>query len=307
MELNLLYTFIILSSLGFLYRRFMAKIDYMSMKKDNRFLKEFIETNYSGDFKNNKPIAWIYLPFEKNAMKWQSFYSRNTLDINNTLLKELIYKNTTILSTHFNVLIVDDTSFKYLLDENITDLETVGQPLKDKIVDLYMLKLIKNYGGLRVPNHFAIQDPDELFNLIQQTTRENILCFKRPFNNTFIYDIQFVGSLFNNNTTVEHIINLQSSLISGDSVDESNFITSSIPHLVSKNILDYDITKTGVFDINNEILAVEDFMSHSKPIQLYPNVFMVYLPIEYITKRTNYNWITYEASSYPIQINKYLQ
>lgn len=306
MKLNLFYTFIILSALGFLYRRFMDKFDYLSMKKDNKYLKEFLETHYGGEFNSKKPIAWIYLPFETNAMNWDSFYSRNNKNINNTLLREIINKNTKELKSHFNVLIIDDNSFKYLLDETVTDLETIGNPLKTKIIDLYILKLIRKYGGLRVPNYFAVQNSQELFDLLTNTNKENILCFKKPMNNTLIYDIEFVGSLFNNNKVIEKLEHLQSMLISGDATDESNFKTTSIIELVSNNVIEYDIKHSGVYDINENLLAVEDFMSETKLIKYPHSTFMVFIPIEQLSKRTHYNWITYLDSSHSTQLSRFL-
>jgi len=307
MNLNLFYTFITLTSLGFLYRRFMDKHDYMSMKKDIKYLKQFLDNNYDGDYNIKKPIAWIYLPFTKNSMVWESFYSRSTTNINNTILNEIINKNTNVLKDKFNVLLIDDDSFKYLLDTNIPDLKTIGDPLRTKIIDLCFLKLIHNYGGVRIPNHFAIQNAEHLYDIINKTTQTDILCFKKPFNRTLIYDIQFLGTLFNNNTTIKQLIDYQNSLISGDNVDESNFLATSIPHLVEKNIIEYDIKKSGVINTENEFIRVEDFMSETQPIKLYNNTFMIYIPIEELSKRTKYNWITYASSSYPNQIYKFLQ
>lgn len=306
MKLNLFYTFIILSTLGFLYRRFMDKFNYMSMKKDNKYLKEFLENNYGGEFNNGKPIAWLYMPFEKNAMNWSSFYSRNTKNINNTLVKEVLHKNTSTLRGHFNVLLIDNNSFKHLLDDNVVDLETIGDPLREKIINLYIIKLIRNYGGIHIPNHFAIQTPQELFDLLQQTSKETIIAFKKPFNDTLVYDTAFIGSAFNNNKAIEELEHLQTSLISNDVVDESNFKATSILHLMENKIIGYDIKRSGVFDADDELLTVEDFMSQTKPIQLNNGTFMVYLPIEQLSKRTHYNWITYVASSYSNQISRFL-
>jgi hypothetical protein len=306
MELNLFYTFLLLSVLGFFYRRFTDKFDYLTMKKDNAFLKTYLETHYGGEFNTKKPIAWIYLPFETNSMKWDSFYSRNNTDINNTLVRELINKNTKTLRTHFNVLLIDDSSFKYLLDDTVADLKTIGSPLKDKLVDLYFIKLIKNYGGVRIPNHFAIQNPIKLYDMLHLTDKEHIVCFKKPFNHTLVYDTQFIGSLFNNNKTIERLEHLQTVLISNDSVDESNFKDTSIPHLVSDNIIQYDVSLSGIYDSDENILHVEDFMSETKPIKMKDNTFMVFLPIENLSKRTHYNWITYVSSSHSNQISKFL-
>lgn len=305
MELNLFYTFLVLTVLGFLYRRFMDKYDYMAIKKDSKYLKEFLESNYGGEFNSKKPIAWIYLPFETNAMNWDSFYSRNNTDINNTLLKEVINKNTKTLKSHFNVLLIDDASFKYLLDD-VADLSVIGSPLKEKLVDLYFIRLIKNYGGLRVPNHFAIQNVMPLYDLLHLTNKDTMVCFKKVFNHTLVYDTQFVGSLFNNNKAIERLEHLQSALVSNDTVDESNFKDTSVAHLVEDAIVHYDIDQSGVYDVNKTILHVEDFMSETKPIKMTHGTFMVYLPIDNLSKRTHYNWITYVASSYPNQISKFL-
>lgn len=265
-------------------------------------MKEFLETHtvVNSILKNQSSGC------ERNAIKWTSFHSRNTNDSNNTLMRELLNKNTSELKEYFNVLLLDNDSFGYLLD-NVADLDIIGNPVKDKLVDLYILKLIQTYGGIRVPNHFAIQDPLKLFDLLNKTSRDEIeiLCFKRPFNDSLIYDVQFVGSLFNNNTTIERLANLQASLVSNDSTDESNFKTTSIPQLVCEKIINYDIDASGISNIDGNIITIDDFMSMTKPIKMQSNTFMVYLPIEELSKRTHYNWVTYVDSSFPTQINKF--
>ena len=284
----------------------MDKHDYMSMKKDIKYLKGFLNNHYDGEYNINKPIAWIYLPFETNSMVWDSFYSRNTKHLNNTLLREIVNKNTSILKDKFNVLLIDDDSFKHILDDKLPDLKAIGAPLKDKLVDLYVLQLIETYGGIRIPNHFAIQDDTQLYNMLYKTTEDTVVCFRKPHSDTLIYDIQFIGSLFNNNKTIKKLIQYQQLLIGDDTGDASNFVSTSLPSLVSNNILDYDITESGVKDINNHILTVEDFMSETKNIEFPPNTFMIYLPLQHLSKRTHYNWITYIASSYPNQISRFL-
>lgn len=298
LKLNLLYTFIVLSALGFLYRRFMDKHSYENAKKDMKYLKEFLDNHYDGEYNVQKPIAWMYLPFEKNSRKWSSFYSRNNTNINNTVLQEVIKHNTENLKKHFNVLLIDDTSFKYLLDtiQPTDNLKTLANPLKAKLIDLYFLQLIENYGGIRIPNHFLVKQPKTLFDLMNQTTKDTIVCFKKPHTNVFIYDIEFVGSLFHHNTTIQKLAEYQQRLVYGDATNESNFKATSLPHLVEQNIVNYDLNASGVMDANGKILEVEDLMSESKRIVMPSNSFMYYIPVEQLSKRNHYNWITYVAS-----------
>lgn len=297
-KLNLLYTFIVLSALGFLYRRFIDKHNYAIIKKDKKYLKEFLDNHYDGEYNMQKPVAWIYLPFERNSQKWTSFYSRSNTNINNTVLQAVIKHNTEKLREHFNVLLIDDSSFKYLLDTVVDgeNLKTLGNPLKSKIIDLYFLQLIENYGGIRIPNHFIVKQPNTLFNMMNETTKNDIVCFKKPHANVFIYDTEFVGSLFHHNEIIQKLIYFQQMLINGDSTHESNFKATSVPHLVEENIVKYDLSASGVMDTNGRILEVEDLMSESKRITMPSNSFMYYIPLDQLSKRNHYNWITYIAS-----------
>ena len=82
--LNNVSLFIVVISVGFLYRRFIDKIEMEQEVSDlylinNELLK-----------KSTKPIMWITVPRIKNARKWASFYSRtsNNLNINHFVLLE---------------------------------------------------------------------------------------------------------------------------------------------------------------------------------------------------------------------------
>ena len=79
---------------------------------------------------SNKPLLWIHVDYKQNARNWLSFYSRNTTNLNQAYqyltIKSIIDK----CSDHFNVCIIDDTTFHKIIPGWTIQMNNISDPIK---------------------------------------------------------------------------------------------------------------------------------------------------------------------------------
>ncbi len=140
--------FIVLSLIGFLYRRYTEHQESKSRVADKKWIREYLMEE------NNKPILWLFVDHKYNARKWSSFFSRGNFDVNIPLMD--LTTDSIVKKNHedFHVCFIDDHSFKELLPGWSIDLSKVGSPMKDKIRYRGIISLLHEYGGLLVPTSF---------------------------------------------------------------------------------------------------------------------------------------------------------
>ena len=80
-DTNYVYIFIMLLVSGFLYRRFVDKLNDHDDLRHYNLIKKYL-LNDSPIAKSTKPILWVHVPYEINSRSWDSFYSRNNSNLN---------------------------------------------------------------------------------------------------------------------------------------------------------------------------------------------------------------------------------
>ena len=83
---NYLFAFIIITSIGILYDKYLKKYDIDSKETHEKLIKHYL----LNDGNNDKPILWVHTKNEINARKWLSFNSRNTKEVNQNYRKYII-------------------------------------------------------------------------------------------------------------------------------------------------------------------------------------------------------------------------
>ena len=152
---------VILMGVGFIYRRYMDKYETDDETKQYDLIRKYL-LNESSITKEKKPIIWVHIPYEYNAREWKSFYSRGSTDLN------LPYQNLTIRSIidhneGFHVCLIDDSSFTNLIPGWTQDITKVGEPIRSKLRQLCLLKILYNYGGMIVPSSFLCLNDLSIF------------------------------------------------------------------------------------------------------------------------------------------------
>jgi hypothetical protein len=269
------------------------------------------------DLATNKPILWIHNTYDINSRDWQSFYSRSSTDLNQPYLmlviKSIVDKN----GADFNICLIDDESFKKLIPEWAIDLSMVADPLKSKIRQLALSKLLLTYGGFLVPSSFICFQP-----------------LKSVYDEAIMGDKMFVGELVDHNstsqyvnffantkimgcakgcTTMQHYISYLESLISTDYTSESDFL-GSYGRWCNEKVINGEINMIpaamlGVKDSNNAVIGLERLMNNSF-VELSKSAIGMYIPADDILKRTLYQWFARlsakQALASDTMIGKYL-
>lgn len=270
------------------------KIMYDDNFKDEYEMVKTYLLNESPLYGYNRPKIWIHSKYEINARKWKNFQSRNSTDLNQPYLYLTIQSIINYCSNDFHICLIDDDSFSKLLPEWETDLGSIPEPLKSQHRDIAMLQLLYKYGGMIVPNSFlCTKNLIELYRTNEEkwfvvenrcVTKDNI---------SFIPDIEFTGSVKNNELVLQ-LIELLKSKWNGHFSQEMEF-QGFKNHWLSEQIL-----QNSIILINGELIGIKK--RTGKPILLddlmeeafldvdMKKIYGIYIPKDELLKRPKYQW-----------------
>ena len=265
----------------------------------------------------NKPILWIHNTYDINARDWKSFYSRNSSELNQPYLmltiKSIVDRN----GSDFNICLIDDDSFQKLIPEWSIDLNMVADPVKTKIRQLALSKLLFIFGGFLVPSSF--------------------ICFhslKPIFEQITEGDKMFVGELVDRNSTsqyvnffantkfmgctkgcimMQHYNSYLESMVSTDYTSESDFL-GAYGRWCNEKVMNSEINMIpaellGVKDSIGKVIGIERLINNTF-VELSKSALGLYIPANDIIKRTAYQWFARmsvkQALASESMIGKYL-
>ena len=294
---NIMYI-IILILLGYLYDKFNIYNQQVNDNKHYDIVKKYLLKD-SSLAKSKLPILWIHIDKNLNAREWHSFYSRSSNKLNQP------YKLLTIKSIidkcgdDFNICIIDDSTFNNLIPGWITNLELVADPIKTKLRDLALAKLLFNYGGFIIPPSFlCLKNLKTLYNNSIQNNKigvgEMINYSETAVDNIFTLSQSFICSE-KNNITIEKYINYMTELISTDYTAESIFTGSQQNWFEKQFKLDNTINiisaeNLGAIDNHSNIITIERLAGNIF-IELSDSAYGVYIPDIDILNKLKYQWI----------------
>ena len=265
----------------------------------------------------NKPILWIHNTYDINARQWQNFYSRNSTDLNQPyimlVIKSIVDKN----GADCNICLIDDDSFQKLIPDWAIDLNMIADPVKTKIRQLALSKLLFIYGGFLVPSSFICFHPlkpvyehatanDKMFvgELVDRNSTSQYVNF---FANT-----KFMGCA-KGNPMMEQYISYLEALVSTDFTSESDFLGASgrwcNDQVTQGAISLLPSALLGAKDSKGAVIGIERLMNNSF-VELSPKAVGLYVPADDIVKRTNYQWFARMSAKQVLEsdtmIGKYL-
>lgn len=296
-SLEYIYTLIILMGSGFLYRRFIDKYDNDDLR-EYKLIKKYLLSD-SSIAKSNKPILWIHIPYEINSRSWESFSSRNTNNLNQPYLYLTIESIIKTCGNSFKVCLIDDNSFSNLIPGWTIELNKVGSPMKEKIRELAIAKLIYNYGGMIVPKSFLCFK--DLINIYNDYSKDDkMFAFENICKNTtdldFIPDNTFYGAC-KNSTILNRYCSFLEILISKDYTDQSTFLSETRKWLYNETFNTQRISAingkmTGIKDKNNRPVLI-DHLFEENFNDFHPSICGLHIDDVELLKRTKYNWFCY--------------
>jgi hypothetical protein len=243
----------------------------------------------------NKPKLWVHSKYEMNARKWKSFQSRNSNDLNMPYIHLTIKSLINHCGNDFNVCLIDDETFSKLIPSWDIDLKTIAEPMRSRIREVGMMKLVYYYGGMVVPNSFlCMRNLIELYK--DGISGDNpFICENKNRASTgplFSPDTTFFGAE-KNNKTVKSFIEYLKKRNTDHFNSEFEFLGDSSKWWMNAvkegNVTMIDGKKIGVKTNKNKPILIDDVMGEDY-LGLDPDTYGIYLPYEEILKRTKYQW-----------------
>ena len=150
---KLAIAYLLIMLIGFIYNKYKKTIEVKEEYDDGQLIQKYL-LNDSSITKNNKPIIWVHIEFDKNARSWESFGSRTSDNLNQPYQYLTIRNIIEHCGESFNVCLIDDDAFVKIIPEWRTRVEHLPRPLRTHVRDLALATILHIYGGFLIPSSF---------------------------------------------------------------------------------------------------------------------------------------------------------
>jgi hypothetical protein len=290
-----LMVFVILTALGILYQKYKSRYEPDHELSKHDLIQKFL-LNKSGDM-DTKPILWIHSTHEVNARIWDNFGSRNSIKLNQPYILSCIETIVKYCGKSFNICLVDDTSFKYLIPDWDISVRKLPDPIRSHIRAQGIAKLLYTFGGLIIPNScIVLKDLEPLYTksmkyrdcLVGEILNSNILDSHMLPTNTIM------GCTKNSSTMMDYVKYLEG-LNVRDNTSAMDFKGDAREYLYklteSGSIIKIEGGKLGAVDSTGKAVTLERLMGTTY-VDFVDDMYALYLPSDEILSRTKYEWFT---------------
>lgn len=293
---KLIILFIVLYPLKLLYKKLNDSIKEKDIKNGYDLVNQFLvnEDTVENIVTGIKPKLWIHISYDKNSRIWESFYSRNTNNLNQAYIYLTIKTMIDKCGSNFDIALVDDNSFEHLLSQDVEKLSNIPNSNRDKIRKHYMIELLHKYGGFIVPPSFlCTKDLIDIYNRGIRDTGcfvfENVS--RNSSGKTFFVDSSFIGCVKDNEVIKNFTEYIKSS--NKDFSNESSFLNAlnvwCNDQVTAKNMSKVDASIIGAKKMNGSPVHLEDILDSTVP-DLSKDIYGLYVPVDQVLKRTKYSW-----------------
>ncbi len=297
--LNILITIIMVYFLSLVYNQYKDQEKWYDDMEHYNLVKQFLVEENShtihSNHKSKKPIMWIHLDYKVNARQWENFYSRNSSNLNQPYLyitlKSIIQK----CGEDFNVALIDDTSFDYLLPDYKVDFSKLADPIKQHYRQLALYKLLYHYGGFLVPASFlCFKSLKPMYDLGLQSTEVFMLENKAHYRSTYKYapDPEFMGCV-KQSQVMYRIIQYTEGLNSVDYTSQQDFVgqmQEQFRRMVDERSITVVNSKhIGVQKQNKKPVDISELFQ-SNEIEYCGEMYGIYVPYKELLEKTKYQW-----------------
>jgi hypothetical protein len=296
---NYIVFFVLIIGVGSLYKTWEIKELQKDKGRTNVHIKDFLlnRTNTQDVDIFTRPFLWIHVDNEINARNWESFGSRSNRDLNKPYVYYCIKTIIQKCDKTFNICLIDDTSYKRLLENWEIDLTSIDITLRNKIRHLANAKLLYEYGGVLVPSSFVCSK--SLKNLYFKNVNKNGIFACEKLDDTsyvtdqrYLPDNTFMGCKRKHKQIKDYCLHLEQ-LISTDYTSESDFKDSTskyLSNLVNDNKISLiDGKFIGIKDAQNKPISLEELFN-TQYIDIIEDAYGIYIPDKKLALRTAYNW-----------------
>lgn len=312
---NLIISILILFAAGYVYDKFKLNISTSDKVYELNIIKKYL-LNEHNDFtleqlsSIKKPILWIPIDYEKNSRKWESFGTRNSNELNQDYLyltlRSIINKN----SDYFHIILIDDDSYKLLLDNWSIELNKIGDPQKTYFRKLALAKVLYKFGGILMePSFVMFKSLENIYNNILKTKKISVCEFPNKSSNSqsinTMPSMNFIGCI-KECPKMHEFVNHLEILFSKDYTNEINIedlINKWLFYNTQNKEIEYiDGKYLGIRDSNNKLIELDRLLGSSF-LELNNNSYGLYIPKDDLLKRNAYNWFVYLNSMEVLESN----
>lgn len=278
------------------YEKFKDHTETDEQIRNYEIVKRYLVSD-SSLAKSKLPILWIHNNYEVNARNWPSFFSRNTIDLNQPYIFLTIKSIIDHCGGSFNICLIDDDSFGNIIPGWNIDMTRVADPIRGKLRDLAMARVLKYYGGLIVPPSFLCTK--NLSSTYHQMTSNGCLMVASMVDRNitsstvdFMVSNKMMGCQKECRLIDDYIQYLErtaSNDYSAESVFEGNADRWLLTPRSGVNIIRPELT--GSCDEDGNVVNIDRLIGNSF-IDFAPTTLGIYFPQDDILKRTDYQWFS---------------
>lgn len=289
--------FLILMTVGILYKRYEDKLSSDMSARNDAAIREYLITD-SDDLTGivqTKPILWIPIHYEYNSRKWDSFGSRSSYDLNQPYMYLTVKSIIHHCKESFHICLVDDKSFVRLMPDWKYADARLSNPVADHVRRLGVTKLLHIYGGMTVPPSFlCLRDLIEMYTNGTSNSKSMFIAENRNRSVTFstreyIADPNIMGAPAGN-SEMGALAMYMENLTETDKTAQADFMGDvSEWCAANQRIIKVDASLIGVRDKNGRSIMIEDLLSNNY-LDLTTHAYGVYIPSEDVLSRSKYAW-----------------
>jgi len=288
-----------LLAVGILYEKLNIRSLQDEDTRNYELVKKYL-LNDSSLARSKYPIIWIHLNYEPNARRWLNFGSRLTENLNQPYLYLTLKSVIDKCGSHFNVCLIDDNSFEKIIPGWNIDMTRIADPIKSKVRELAMARLLKHYGGMRLPSGFLCMKnlADMYYTMtcsgkmfIGELTNQNS-------SSTYVdlYPSNKIMGCSKNCDVIEKYISYLENVVSSDYTAESEFLGSQNRWLYEEMLKNNNLNKIpaellGITDTQNKLVTLERLMGNTY-VDFVPTILGVCIPERELLKRTKFEWFS---------------
>lgn len=319
LTMNYIFSLAVLFVVGVLYDKYKAKNQDKEDMDQYDIVKKFLLNESPLGYNNNKPLLWVHMVYDINSRWWPSFGSRNTDCLNQPYqyltIKSIIDK----CGDDFNICLIEDNTFAKILPNWTINMHLVADPVKSKLRELALTKLLLIYGGFTIPSSFlCFQSLKGMYNkgvgengsmmfvselIDRKSTSQQV---------NFFPSTKFMGAMKDCEMLKDYSTYLET-LISVDYTSESDFLGAYNRWCYDKiiqgkmNMIAAD--EFGVKDLMGKPITIEMLIGNTF-IEMPKKAKGLYIPADEILRRTTYQWFARlsakQALDSDTMIGKYL-
>ena len=295
---KLLLIFGTMTVIGYAYDVYNKKHSQQKVIDDYQLVKEHLLGQNPLHLEKHKPTIWIYLDYERNSRLWDSFYSRNSNNINSHFIYCCLASVVHYCSFDFNICFIKSDSFEKLLPKWNINIDKLSGNTKHIVIQLGLSQILHKYGGMVLPSSTLVCN--QLKSLWDASLSNNKTMFCGELQNhhnthdslSTFPNHRVIGCKKGSESMKKYCEFLQRT-ISNDYTHESVFngeLDKMLHVMINNGEVGLIGSKhLGVTDYTGNIVDIDDLFD-TKPVIFDQQICMLVVDYDKIKRRTKYGW-----------------